>query len=632
MKSQRKKQNYELEKDFSISDALGQLGRSLVDGQKEVRDTSFRIPSVNKFSDFDEEPVALDKFLYGSSYLNLSITLSSPQFNFIDNCSRIFGEPIYTEGVLQCGQGSGKDTCSVFLCLYLVYLLQCLSSPQKYFGIGQQSFIDIINVAPTEAIAKNIFFDTLKNCMAESPFFRQLNPDLTTRIISFPKNIRLISGNSKDESWQGYTPILIILDEIDAFKGALELVKKRSLRAEGAEGVYGTAKALVQSRFPGRGKVLSLSWPRYKDSFIQKRFKQGRKEEKTYVASKENGQPYATWEFNPSKKEEDFVDFFRDDPVLAAARFRCEPSFSRDSFIKDTEYVLLAFDAELDELDNIIWAQKKNIRRNGIRSIYDLNSKNYHYIHVDLGLTQANAAICVCHSEGENVIIDLVEVWSPRPGVDVDINSIRNFIVDLNKDIMIEEVTYDGYQSVASIQSLQAMNINASYQRTNKEVYDTFKDILYQERLDGYFDEPTVREILSLERIYGDKIEAPPGMLKDRADAIASAVYKAVKGLDRGTMKSIGEIGGMFASPPKSDNIDVGEYMRKLTVSDVFISSIFCPNCNQKNSMEMLGINGRVETEQEATAKWCLSCRGSWSRSFLSEQWVVFREPTIKGQ
>jgi len=82
---------------------------------------------------WDFTPVDIETFLYGDQYLNLSIRLSKPQLDFVDKLSNIFSESSITEGVLMAGQGSGKDTCSIFVGLRIVYLLHCLRSPQEYF-------------------------------------------------------------------------------------------------------------------------------------------------------------------------------------------------------------------------------------------------------------------------------------------------------------------------------------------------------------------------------------------------------------------------------------------------------------------------------------------------------------------
>ena len=112
-----------------------------------------RDSSVNSIEDstvesddvWETEPVDLETFLYGEEYLNLSMRLSKPQIEFVYNTSNIFDPPFFTESVLMAGQGSGKDTCSILIGLRIMYLLQCLNSPQRYFNMDKNSFIDSIN-------------------------------------------------------------------------------------------------------------------------------------------------------------------------------------------------------------------------------------------------------------------------------------------------------------------------------------------------------------------------------------------------------------------------------------------------------------------------------------------------------
>ena len=590
-------------------------------------------------------PVDLETFLYGEEYLNLSMRLSVPQLEFVDNTSNIFNPPFFTESVLMAGQGSGKDTCSILIGLRIVYLLHCLKSPQTYFGMDTNGFIDSINVAQNADIARNIYFSTLSNILRSAPLFIDnslphfISPRITQQTVTFPKNIRLISGNSENESWQGYTPILIILDEIDAFKSEQELQRSHSLRSEGAEGVYNTAKALIQSRFPGVGKVICLSWPRFKGSFIQRRFTNVKLENRTFVSCKEGGLPFSTWEFNPSKKESDFIDFYETDPVLARARFECDPPFARDAYIKDPLPILRAFDAEIDEVGQIAWGRLKEPRD---ESGLQIGIK--YYIHVDLGLRHANAAVCLAHQGEEHVVIDLIKIWQPEPEYDVDFSSIENFILSLrDKGHRIVSVTYDNYQSVSSLQRLAKFGIPAKYKsigRSSREAYDTFKDLLYQEKLDGYFDKQTVEEILGLDVVYGDKIEARPGMKKDRADAVVGAVHGVLK--ERGTltaMRNMGGINSLFENPNNTQTTENEKPRNPLKTPTnsgwgrdavqeriVSSSSDICVVCNRVGGIEYTDeLNNRVFDGDEAYWRMCLVCASKWIKEHTD--WVICRAP-----
>ena len=594
---------------------------------------------------WETEPVDLETFLYGEYYLNLSMRLSKPQIEFVENTSNIFNPPFFTESVLMAGQGSGKDTCSILIGLRIVYLLNCLKSPQIYFGMDSNSFIDSINVAQNADIARNIYFSTLSNILRSAPLFTPGNypyyipARITQQMVTFPKNIRLISGNSENESWQGYTPILIILDEIDAFKSEQEMQRSRSLRSEGAEGVYNTAKALVQSRFPSVGKIICLSWPRFKGSFIQRRFTNGKMEDRTFVSCKEGGLPFSTWEFNPSKKQSDFADFYATDPILARARFECDPPFARDAYIKDSLPILRAFDADIDEVGQITWSRLKEIREES-----GLQPGIKYYIHVDLGLRHANAALAIAHQGEEHIIVDLIKVWKAQPEVDIDFSVIENFILALrDKGFRVVSVTYDNYQSISSLQTLAKFGISAKYKsigRSSREAYDTFKDLLYQEKLDGYFDKETIEEILGLDVVYGDKIEARPGMNKDRADAVVGAVHGVLK--EHGTLTSMRNMGGINSlfenpsNPQQAQNEKARNPLKTPTNTGwgrdavqeriVSSSSDICVVCNRIGGIEYTDeLQNRVFDNDEAYWRMCLVCASKWEKQ--GSEWVISRPP-----
>ena len=114
-----KKPSEGLLSDLRPSVKFSTLGSLLTDAVSSESDSDESLDSI-----FARDPVDLETFLYDPDYLNLSIRLSAPQIEFVSNLSNIFDPPLYTEGVLQAGQGSGKDTCSIFMNLRIIYLLQ----------------------------------------------------------------------------------------------------------------------------------------------------------------------------------------------------------------------------------------------------------------------------------------------------------------------------------------------------------------------------------------------------------------------------------------------------------------------------------------------------------------------------
>ena len=588
--------------------ALEELGRGL---QPEG--------SARAKSSFSESPVDIETFLYGSDYMNLSMRLSQPQLEFVDNCSRIFPEdgPIYKEGVLQVGQGAGKDTCSMLVCLRLVYLLSCLESPQRHFGKGDSSSIDIINVAPTAQSARNIFFSGLTDYLEESPLFNNLMKmsgqkiDVSSTMIEFPKHIRMISGNSEHESWQGLNAIMIVLDEIDAFKSEQEMMNDRGLRSKGAEGVYDTALTLVTSRFPEVGKILSLSWPRFRGSFIQHRFNAGLNEDRTYVPYKEGGLPYATWDFNPTVRREQLDYEYEKNPILSAARFECKPPFAADALFKDMQEVFDCFDAYYDAFETIKHAEMKPIRNLGM-----LDKDKRYYIHVDLSLTQANCALAITHNENGQVVLDRIEVWSPPPGGEVDIGVVENYILSLrNGGYNIVQCTYDGFQSANSLQVLTKAGVLAARKSVdrNAEAYHTLKDVVQQRNLNGYFNLELIQELLALDVLPNNKIAQRPGALKDRADALAGAVHSAIEDSISHGVSSVGDMNSVFfdltSDGEKNKTFDqiTGRILPQTNEHGIVLMYDSCTSCKNPNTMEYMNDTGRAFRDS-ATKGWCLHC------------------------
>ena len=211
-----------------------------------------------------------------------------------------------------------------------------------------------------------------------------------------------------------------------------------------------------------------------------------------------------------------------------------------------------------------------------------------------------------------------------------------------NKGLHIEGCSYDGYQSVSAIQNLIAAGIDASYKSVSRgrEAYDTFKDLLHTGRIDGYYDEPTIQEILGL-NIVIDKIEARPGALKDRADAVAGSVHGTMKGQERRrSIKDIGELGSMFGKPENSGEGDVSVYEfldkntnrapkmigPKIDANGFIVNDVVCLACNTAGSIEYSGPLGRLNGDAGSTNKWCILCRAMWGRRIDEMEWDMVRD------
>ena len=267
--------------------------------------------------DLIETPVDIQTFVQDKEYLGLP-PLSDIQLEIVRHSTQIFKERTliaiygeeegkrwykeYTDNEVICmlGKGSGKDHCARISMAYTVYLIHCLRDPLIYYGKAHGVYIDLLNLAVNAQQAQRVFFEPFKNLLLRSPYFNRVGFEpRVSEIFFFSKPVRCFSGHSESEGWEGYEVMTIILDEIAAFKTDAEL--RGETRSKGsASAIYNMSKLSIMSRFPEIGKVILLSFPRYKGDFIQQRYINSRekKEPKTWSIKA------ATWEVNPMIKRE----------------------------------------------------------------------------------------------------------------------------------------------------------------------------------------------------------------------------------------------------------------------------------------------------------------------------------------
>jgi len=520
-----------------------------------------------KNEDLLEEPVSLEKFVTDKHYLGLP-PLSEIQLEIGKRITQIFkpetlvqlmGEEQgleyyhnYTvnEVICQLGKGSGKDHVSRVSLAYIAYLLHCLRDPLDYFGKAAGVYIDLVNLAVNAKQAQQVFFDPLKNLLLASPWANEVGFEPRVQeIFWFSRPVRMFSGHSEAEGWEGYEVLIVVLDEISAFKTDNEL--KGQLRNKGsASEIYDMARASITSRFPSVGKVVLLSFPRFKGDFIQQRYKsviddliehggvmldekvgnRGGYREATSWCLKA-----ATWEVNPTRHREEFENEFRRDPIMARARFACEPPEMVDAYFRDPESVRNAFRFKEDPLDN----------EGHYKEWFLGKDPHPRYIHIDLGLKRDRAALCMVHSPGlkkiktmggvENLPIiemDYLQSWKAEDNSEIPFSEIRSTITDLTKRFTVVSVTFDQWNSADMIQSLRAIGVNADLHTVAKKDYDTLSTTIYDGRFRGYWNNIVVEdELLKLKLINNTKVDHPSSGSKDLADSVAGATFMCMTNL-----------------------------------------------------------------------------------------------------
>lgn len=537
---------------------------------------------------FEEVPASIEEFVTDKNYLDLP-PLSEYQYQAIRAMTQIYKKETLEkwvgaeeaqkrwkqtckEVILQIGKGGGKDFISTIGCAYVVHLLLCLNDPARYYGKPPGDSIDIINIAINAVQANRVFFKGFKRIIEKSPWFQgRYIPKANS--IEFDKEITVHSGHSESESWEGYNVLLAILDEISGFE--LENTTGRQ-SPKTSSAIYKMYRASVNSRFPDFGKVIMLSFPRFKNDFIQQKYNDAIAEKETIIRShafkidpdlpdgydgnefiieweEDHIISYAlphifalkrpTWEFNPTRSIKDFTVAFYDDPLDALMRFACMPPEATDAFFKSREKIEKAFSNNKLAIDSTGRFSEWFKPQEGVQ----------YFVHVDLAQKHDNCAVAISHVDSwvqmkiagtmteaaPRVIVDAIRYWQPTSTTSVDLSEVKDYIIELReRGFNLSVVTFDRWNSHDMMQQLKHYGINTELLSVGKKHYEDFAMLVTEERVYGPDLKLLIDELLQL-RIRGDKVDHPRKGSKDLADAVCGSIYNAIARSRRDALQEI---------------------------------------------------------------------------------------------
>ena len=527
---------------------------------------------------FEEWPVDVVTFVTSPEYLGQP-ALSDNQYTLVECMSQIYrlddlvrmmgkeeGEEHFkkytkVEIIMQCGKGSGKDHTSTIGCAYIIYKLLCLKDPARYYGKPPNDAIDLINIAINAEQARNVFFDNFVKKIHNSPWFAgKYDPKVNS--VSFDKSITMYSGHSERESHEGLNLFLAILDEISGFASQGSAGNEQ---AKTAENTYRAFRGSVDSRFPDFGKVVLLSFPRYKNDFIQQAYDGAIAEKETIIRShkfilnpelpedaqgnafeveweEDHIQSYKypkifalkrpTWEMNPTRSIEDFKIAFYKEPSDALMRFACMPTNSSDAFFKSRDKIEKALSIR-NPLDSY--------RRFDIS--FKPDPEQTYFVHADLAQRHDKCAVAIAHVDKwvtlqsfanytqivPIVIVDAIAWWEPRKEGPVDLSEVKNWIINLRRlGFNLDVVTFDRWQSFDIQQELRSVGIKSETLSVAKKHYEDLAMLFYEERVVAPHIEILLDELLELKIVSQNKVDHPRKKSKDLADAMCGAVYNAI--------------------------------------------------------------------------------------------------------
>lgn len=545
---------------------------------------------MNEFLDaleddvFEERPVDLTTFITSSDYMNHP-PLSDKQYRYVELGSQIYKpETLYevydretadrlaeqnvNELVLLWGKGAGKNNSTVLMMARMIYLLLCLKDPSRYYGKPSDNNIDLLNIAVNAQQAQNTFFNPFKTMIKNSPWFRNKFDDGRNGIIRFDKNITCYSAHSEREAWEGYNVICAVLDEIAAFKTESELSNSNKNRANTASAIYEMYRGSVDSRFPDVGKVVMISFSRFKGDFIQEHYdhvvadKVVQEKSHTFKVNKSLpdgdesnefdihwnedkvvaynfprvfAEKAPSWEVNPTRTIDDYTSAFLRNPIDALTRFAANPPDAVDAFFRDREKVETAFSDARFPFDE----------EGRFNESFVGEPDTEYYMHVDLAHKSDRAALAVCHIEdwvttykgtpmetiAPKVKLDAIKWWTPTHEKNVEFHEIREYILAFrNRGFNLKYVTFDRWAGSITLQEeLVNVGIHVETLSVGREQYNNLSQLIYEHRMNGYQVPMLVDELLQLRLLDNGKVDHIRGAHNDLSDAVAGAAYQAIK-------------------------------------------------------------------------------------------------------
>lgn len=510
------------------------------------------------------------KTFYRGQPGNETLTLDEKEMQLLyeyklDNViEKYHSKHLFRDLVLVLGRRGSKDFLTSLIALYEVMRLLEMpgGSPFKFYNIAEGNPIFILTVATSSDQAR-ILFTEIKEKMTSSEYFRDkighvesdklhmLTPEdkekqkklatdgLDNAASKIKGSVVIMSGHSNSESLLGKRIFALLLDEVASFKvsagptsgdriySALLPATADFVRKTGEVDEKGQEITITDS------KVVSISSPRAEEGMLFKLYKDA-KNNPNRLAFK-----LPTWKMDLKHTPEKLRAEFK---AMTENEFNMEfgAEFSGtagEKFIAD-HYV--------DEAMEIGAELGLDQRKAGIPGII-------YYAHLDPALSSHNYALVVIHVEdrmrliekkGQMMrektrmyIVDHIMVWQPGVLHAINVFDVDKYIADLARRFRFGMVSYDAWNSEASVRMLRRRGIPTKitpFRRDYKmRIYDHLEQLLINHQLAlpkrGPFAHMLEMELKCLKRVYlptGFKVCAnPEGVITtdDACDSIAGA-------------------------------------------------------------------------------------------------------------
>jgi len=419
-----------------------------------------------------------------------------------------FYEGGFRELVLISGMRSGKTFLASVFAAYEAFKLLTKADPIEYYGLAPGSLIFIVVVATSEKQAYDTIFNEIRNRIVRSPFFREYRPRFLMNEIIFPtKNIRILCGTSLSASSVGRNVKLAIFDELARFE---ESTSKR-----GAWEVYTSLKRST-STFGDEGYCISISSIRHQTDIMMTLYRQAETNPKMLALR------FATWEFNPRFKLEDFEDELNRDPLAFWRDYGSTPMAGRMPFLPNPDIV--PFDSGIP--NNL------ELLAEGLSTRF--NREASYVLAGDPAIRHDAFGLALVHetTPGEYVCDGLFR-FKPSRGIDLSPVEVKNFVLKVLDSCNVTDVVFDTWNFPELQEEIRLRGVLVHNHIVRKEDYDRFKELVYRRGI-RICEYPILRqELEQLQIVNVRRVDHLPGGSKDVADALMNALWCIIESTPR---------------------------------------------------------------------------------------------------
>lgn len=475
-------------------------------------------------------------------------------------------EEFFNDLVLIWGRRSGKDFVASIIALYeALKLLEVEGGdPHRYYNVAPGEPISILTIANSEGQA-GISFNMIKQRLRTCPYFkdkylaRGLKNSklylLTPKDIEENKILKergededvgsvvIEVGHSNSDSLLGKGCFVLILDEVASYthgtggSGSGERIYtamtptintfKRIFPVFDEDGnqIFNT-DGTPKTRTVYEGKRISISSPRSKEGKLWELYAIDPKSPRQIMCR------LPTWEVDPLQTR---------DSLRAANPDMSETQFSME------------FGAEFSGTSGETMFDRDSVNAAFIGGMKFRNigepGKTY-FVHIDPASNSHNYALVVCHKEivldqernraDFAIIVDEIKYWSPSDPGGINVEVIDDYVLSLRRRYHLGLVTYDNWDSTASIQKMRKYGLPAKKTHYNSKykmmIYTELESLLASGKIKIPHHKLLKDEMINLQRKYrqdtGFRVFAkndPDGCnTDDIVDALAGAVYNCL--------------------------------------------------------------------------------------------------------